>query len=114
MPPWRTPEAGAEFTVKFLRLGNEVFVGNSMQDGHALIAEMDGIEQDLDRARVQDNLSVDGGLVGVKGGDIYIGGHSNSLQLPVLGKEKAAREVTLGVFSEQNPDHQIIECNNPH
>lgn len=111
MLPWRTPERGAEFTIKFLRLGERIFVGTSMQDGHADIALMDGIDKAIDVARVRDNLSVDGGLVGVKGGDIYVGGNSNSLQLPVLGKEASARAITLEVFKDQNPSHSVIECN---
>jgi len=111
MPPWRTPEAGSEFMVKYLRLEDRVFVGNSIADGHPDIAKMDGIEQAMDEARVRDNLSVDGGLVCVKGGDIFIGGSSGSLQLPVLGKEREARGVTLQLFREQNPGFEIIECN---
>ncbi len=111
MPPWRTPEAGSEFMVKYLRLEDRVFVGNSMADGHLDIAVMDGIGKAIDEARVKDNLSVDGGLVYVKGGDIFIGGSSGSLQLPVLGKEKEARNVSLQLFREQNPRHNIVECN---
>lgn len=109
MPPWRSLESDARFTVKFLRLGDSFFRGVTMQDGHTEIAIMDGIEKDLDRARLEDNLSVDAGVIGVNGGDIYIGGYSSALQIPVLGKEKPARAKSLKLLREQNPGHNVIE-----
>lgn len=110
MPPWRTPEAGEQFTVKIIRLGDKFFRGNTMQDGHSEIAIIDGIEQALDEERVKDNLSGDAAVIGVNGGDIYIGGYSSALQLPVLGKEREARALSVRYLRKQNPDHNIIEC----
>lgn len=109
MPLLTSLESDARFTVKALRLGDRFFVGNTMQDGHTEIAIMDGIEKDLDRARVEDNLSTDAAVIGVNGGDIYIGGYSSALQLPVLGKEREVRDITVKLLREQNPAHNVME-----
>lgn len=96
MPPWRTPEAEARFDAKFIRVGSDIFVGNSIHDGHQDIEIMDGLEARIQRLRITTPIEVDAGVVSVKpSGIISVTGEFGSLQLPVYEVFGEARDATV-------------------
>lgn len=110
MPPWRTPESGKKVNTKFIRIGERIFVGETSVVGHLEIAILDGIEAELDSTRLTHPDELDAGRLYSFGEDgIAIMGDSSSLQIPVFGHEKPARDETVEVFRKLSPSNMIVD-----
>ncbi len=108
MPPYERPELGAHYNGKYIRIINELHVGENREDSHARIAEQDELEQRINVAKQISPAEVDAGIFYVtKKGQIFVLGKSTTFNLPVRGVERLARELTREVFEKKSPDHKV-------
>jgi hypothetical protein len=110
MPPYKEPALGDRLGVKYVRIGEDIFVGRSeYHDSHGRIAKLDYLEARIAQLKLTDPTEVDAGWVGVRrDSNITIAGNSAMLDLPVASYADVAREITLKDFAEQSPEHNVI------
>lgn len=108
MPPYERPKLGTKFIAKFIRIRKDLFVGRDINDNHKAIIGLDNLEKSVNKIKQEKPEDIDAGWVSITGNNrISIFENSISLNLPVLGYENKAREITKKTFAEQSPDYTV-------
>ena len=108
MPPYTPPETGERLTVKFVRVGRDIFVGRDRNDYHEDIVALDGLDKAIEKVKSTNPAEVDAGILLVRDRDIFVSQNSFSLDLPVTGHLTEARRITNRDFAEQSPNHNVV------
>jgi hypothetical protein len=110
MPPYKAPILGEKLSSKYIRVGEDIFVGREdYHDNHGRIASLDHLEARIAQLKLTAPTEVDAGWVGVqRDGNINVASESAMLDLPLTYYAEEAREITLKDFAEQSPQHHVI------
>lgn len=109
MPPYKNPDPNTHGNLRFVRIFNDIFVGNTLNDKHKDIVRIDQIADAVEHARKTQPSQVDAGFVSFSdGGTIILDQRSDMLDLPVYGHAQEARKITLKCFEEQSPNRRVV------
>lgn len=111
MPPYKSPEAGSNYQAKYIRVRDKIFTTEpeDIKTGHHVLAEQDGILDEIRELFIKAPQELDAGYVTVARDMILIYGNSSMLSLPRLPVKEEARARTIVEFRRQSPHHQIID-----
>jgi hypothetical protein len=108
MPPYLNPDPETVLNSRFIRIGDELFVGESIQFSHKDIAKIDELEARIEQFKKDDPSQLDAGFVMGIGHKIKVSRDSDGLMLPILRYANEAREITLETFRRQSPGKEIM------
>ena len=107
MPPYRNPGPDVQDIVKFIRLEEDIFVGERIDIGHKRIAEIDRLEERIRQLKNTNPTQIDAGYIRVTAKEIKIFDHSPTLELPIPKYAETARAISQEIFAAQTPNREI-------
>ena len=108
MPPYINPDPETILNSRFVRIGDELYTGKSIDVLHKDIARIDNLTERIEVQKLADPAQLDAGFVMGIGNKIKVSKDSDGLMLPISRYAREAREITLETFRKQSPGKEVM------